>query len=155
MFESDKEDAQSRVRGHRFAVALAVAAFAMSSAAVAGEPSPGMRVFKDPVSGELRSPTAEEAAALESAAPGKALRRAPRGLLTGKVSPQSVTAPDGTVSQELDESSLSYTVMTRNPDGSTSMVCVTGNEAAEAALKGTKSATKTAKQSKEHTHDQK
>jgi len=152
MSESRQESTGSSVRRCGLATALAVVALVMSSPASAGDASPGMRVFKDPISGELRAPTAEEAAALEGAGSAKGLRRTPRGLLTGKVNPPSVTYPDGTIGQELDESSLAYTVMTRNADGTTSMVCVTGAEAADAALKGRKSA-KTAKQSKEHTHD--
>jgi len=155
MFESRKEPTGPGARRYGLAAALAVAAVVMSPAASAGETSSGLRVVKDAVTGELRAPTAEESAALESAGSGKALRRAPRGLLTGKLNPAAVQHADGTVEQELDESSLSYTVMTRNADGSTSMVCVTGTEAADGALKGKKSATKLAKSSKEHTHDHK
>ncbi|MBC8056572.1 MAG: PEP-CTERM sorting domain-containing protein [Rhizobiales bacterium] len=153
---SPKQPAAPSARRHGIA-ALAVAAGVMSPLASAGEASPALRVVKDPVSGELRAPTAEESAVLEGADAGKALRRAPpRGLITGKISPPPIRHADGTVEQELDESTMSYTVMTRNADGSTSMVCVTGNEAAEAALKGKKkSATKLAKSSKEHTHGNK
>lgn len=152
MFDFRNEASGSAARRYGLAAALA-ASVVMSPAASAGEAAPGMRVVKDPVSGQLRAPTAEEAATLDNAGAGRAQRRAPRGLVTGKLNPAAVKHADGTVEQELDESSLSYTVMTRNADGSTSMVCVTGTAAADAALKGQKSTAKAARSSKEHTHD--
>lgn len=153
MSEINKELAGSGARRLGLVTALAAAAVVMSQAAVAGETSAGMRIVKDPVSGQLRAPTADEAAALERA--GRAQRRAPRGLITGRMNPAAIRHADGTVEQELDESSLAYTVMTRNADGTTSMVCVTGAEAADAAMNGKQSASKAAKASKEHTHDHK
>ena len=156
MIESRKVPAESSARRFGVAAALAAAAVFTSPAAYAVDETPGMRVFKDPETGLLRAPTAAEAAALDAASNSmRAVRQAPRGLLTGKVSPGSVTYADGTVSQELDEASLSYTVLKRNPDGTTETVCVTGTDAANAVMKNRKSAGKVAKGSKEHNHDQK
>ena len=157
MFETTKKSAEASTRRFGLATALAAAAFALTPAAHAAEQAPGMRIVKDPVTGQLRAPTAEEAAALSSseASSRKSLRQAaPRGLITGKANPAAITHADGTVEQELDESSMQYTVMTKNADGSLSMVCVTGKEAADVALKS-KSSSKVAKASKEHNHDQK
>lgn len=139
----------------RFGLAAAVTAAVMSMGvpARAAETSSAMRVAKDPLTGELRAPTAEESAALDKAGSAKGARRAPRGLLTGRVNPQAEIAADGTVSQELDDSSLSYMVMTRDADGSFHMVCVTGADAAQGALSNKKGVARTSKPSKEHTHD--
>lgn len=154
MFETAKNSAEASTRRFGLATALAAAAFALTPAAHAAEQSPGMRIVKDPATGQLRAPTAEEAAALSASSP-KSLRQAPRGLITGKVSPAAIKHADGTVEQELDESSMQYTVMTKNADGTLMTVCVTGTEAADAALNGKKNSSKVAKASKEHNHDHK
>jgi hypothetical protein len=136
----------------RTAVVLAMGLVG-ASFAQAGDASPGLRVVKDPVTGELRAPTGEEAAALQSAAPvdarGASVVR--RGLATGKINPQRVTHANGMMSLELDESTLSYSVARRNADGTTDWVCVTGPEAAAAAL----AAKTTSKDAKEHNHVEK
>ena len=76
--------------------------------------------------------------------------------MTGRINPGQIKHADGTVQQELDESSLSHTVMTRKADGALETVCVTGAEAVDAALTGKKSVnTKAAKASREHNHDHK
>lgn len=142
----------------RFAVAAAivVAAFVSSPASQAAESAAGLRIAKDPVTGQLRAPTAAESAALDAASSAKA--RQPRGLITGKINPAPVLHPNGTVEQELDESTLSFSMATRNPDGSVGLQCVTGPEAATAVLNGTKvqgKNAKVAKSAKEHSHDQK
>jgi hypothetical protein len=154
MFEPKRDSAEAGLRRFGLAAALAVAAAGLATGAQAAEQAPGMRVVKDPVTGELRAPNATEAAALEAAGKSmRAVRQAPRGLLTGQVAPGSITYADGTVQQELDESSLAYTVVRRSADGSTQMECVTGTEAADAALKGKQNLNKTAKATKEHSHD--
>ncbi|WP_310385301.1 post-PEP-CTERM-1 domain-containing protein [Roseateles sp.] len=111
-----------------FAVAIVLATAGASAATVA----------KDPSSGELRAPTAAEAQALSQPAAGARTSGGavqPRGLLTGKVNPQPVQHADGSVEHELDESTLSFSVATRNSDGSISQACVTGPDAAAAAMK--------------------
>ena len=112
-----------------------------------------MRIVKDPVTGQLRGPTPEEAAAFDKATRAKAGVRQPRGLLTGKINPQPITHPDGTVQQELDDSTMSYSVATRNADGSTNQYCVTGPQAAADLMKGKKTTARVEKTAKEHNHD--
>lgn len=155
MFEINKESFEAAARRLGLAASLATAAFALTPAASAAEHAPGMRVVKDPITGQLRAPTAQEAAELSGASSPKSMRQMPRGLITGKVNPAAITHPDGTVEQELDESSMQYTVVTRNTDGSLSTVCVAGNEAADAVLSGKKAGNKVAKASQEHNHDHK
>jgi hypothetical protein len=131
------------------AAAFAVAAVAASPAAHAQQE--GMRAFKDPVTGQLRAPTASEAKALEAAA----TPRTPRGLLSGKTNPQSIRHPNGTVELELTDASTMYSVATRNADGSTGMYCVPGKEAAAKVMKGEKTTAKVEQIGKGHNHDQK
>jgi hypothetical protein len=107
------------------------------------------RVSRDTQGGPLRAPTAEETKALDAKA---AKTAAPVGLRTGKVNPQPIKHPDGSIEQELDTSTLTYSVARRNADGSLDMVCVTGSEDAERALKG---ALKGPKAGKEHKHEEK
>lgn len=100
------------------------------SAAPAAAPSQGgMRAYID-ASGALRQPTTEEmqAAAAESRQTS-GLRRAATEASATRVS------ADGTVEQALDESSLQYTVVTRQDDGTLAEICVTGPDQAAEALK--------------------
>jgi hypothetical protein len=105
---------------------------------------------RDGASTELRAPTALEAQALQSAGGKSGANRI--GMLTGKVNPQPVVHADGTVEQELDASTMSFSVARRNPDGTVSMVCVTGEEQAKMALKGSFARAK-AIAGKEHKHE--
>jgi len=132
-------------------LASAAALFAVAGLAQAA----GQTVAKDPETGALRAPTAAEAQALQGkSASGRqsAAASQPRGLLTGKVNPAPVYHRDGTVEQELDESSQSFSVAVRNADGGIDTACVTGAEAAQAIVKGKKSISKTAKV---HAHEHK
>jgi hypothetical protein len=104
---------------------------------------------RDTEGGQLRAATPDEAKALS---PERAAR--PVGLLSGKANPQAIRHADGTIQQELDTSTLMYSVARRNPDGTISQFCVTGSEAAERLVKGKKlKATQVAKLSKEHNHE--
>lgn len=133
----------------RLGLAVMLAAAVLSaSAAQATDETPGLRVAKDPVTGKLRAPTAQESAALDA----KAALSASRGLRTGKTNPPAIHHPGGAVEQELTEASLVYSVAKRNPDGSISWVCVTGPEAASAAL-DYKTTTPVSTAGKEHNHD--
>jgi hypothetical protein len=85
--------------------------------------------------GALRPLTAAEAQALAPAASAKEARV---GMLTGKINPQPIVHANGTVEQELDASTMSYTVARINADGSVSKVCVNGEAAAQKAMKPTK-----------------
>jgi hypothetical protein len=56
------------------------------------------------------------------------------GMLTGMANPQQQRAGRGTVSQELDASTLMYSVARINADGKLERVCVSGSDAAQKAL---------------------
>lgn len=133
------------IKSSPLAAACAVAALLAASGASAAT------VARDPVTGELRAPTAAEAQALsQPAGTGRGAVKAaaaPRGMLTGRINPQPVQHADGSVEHELDESTLSFSVATRNADGSISQACVTGPDAAAAAMKAP------AKNTKGHSHD--
>ena len=111
------------------------------------------RVVRDAQTGALRAPTAAEIRSMEGAGARKA--STPVGLLSGRANPQPVTLANGTVSQELTTEHLMYSVARRNPDGSISQYCVSGEESANAVLKG-KAQSKPrsfAKSSKEQAHE--
>jgi hypothetical protein len=131
----------------------ALAVLAAASLSAHADTAAGMRVSRDGTTGQLRAPTPEESQALD-AAKGRSAAKAPVGMLTGRVNPQPIYHADGTVEQELDESTLSYSVVRRGADGKMEMYCVTGNEAAQRIVKGQKPAIKAAKSVKEHQHDQ-
>jgi hypothetical protein len=75
-----------------------------------------MRVFIDPETGEMRSPTHQESEALNKSIP----QRQP-----GKTSePQPIVHPDGSVSIQLDESHIKNTIVEVCKDGSLSANCL-------------------------------
>jgi hypothetical protein len=104
---------------------------------------------RDTPSGSMRALTADEAAAL--AAKPDAKTPPARGLLTGKINPAAIVHPDGTVEQELDDSTVVYSVARRNADGSISTYCVPGAKNAERLMRSTTAVVKTGKgQAHEH-----
>jgi hypothetical protein len=130
----------------------ALAAVALISLAVATDAN-AQTVATDGEGTTLRAPTAAEAKALAAAAATTTTAPERRiGMVTGKVNPAPIVHSDGTVEQELDASTMSYTVARTNADGSISMVCVTGEQAAHKAMKGKNSRTKVMA-SKGHSHD--
>ena len=110
-----------------------------------------MRIVRDPVTGQLRAPTPEEFQAIEAQElKAKAAARA----TTAPVAPTEVRRADGSAKLMLDESQMSYAVVTRNADGSLTEHCVTGADAAQKVLSGKKvSLVKNGKNAKEHAHD--
>ena len=127
-----------RVSGLTTAAVVALAAMAsLASAPALAAAEAGMRAARDPRTGQVRAPTAEESKTLDAAAAKlrAAKGNARVGMASGKLDPQAVTHADGTVEQELDESSMSYSVARRNADGTVEMVCVQGKEAAGKAMK--------------------
>lgn len=132
------------------AVLLSVLALTISPAAHAE--GPGMRIVRDPVTGQLRAPTAEEFQAMEA-------RELKEKAARAAVAPSAPTAPvevrraDGSVKLMLDESQMTYAVVKRNADGSLAEYCVTGADAAGNVLSGKKTPTaKSNKNAKEHVH---
>ncbi len=109
---------------HAAALALAMA-LALPAAAHAAE---AMRVVRDPQTGELRGPTAAEAAAFQKA---EAQLRAGRSGKPAQrtTSPQEITHPDGTVEMPLDEDTMMYSVATLDADGSVRTHCLPAQQA--------------------------
>ena len=87
-------------------------------------PTPGLRAFRDPVTGQLRQPTAEEAAALARVQAEAAPERQPVF--------EVIVHPDGMRSVDLQGAFLSAAVATRNPDGSITVHCVPAGTSAVA-----------------------
>jgi len=119
------------------AVALAAVACAKSSAPLQGQQKPeartvvsrkvisgggdsraAHRVFKDPVTGKVREPTADEAKALELATPPQA----PSRPIT------QTTYSDGSTSVDLNEDYMSDVVVERAPDGTLTTHCNSKND---------------------------
>lgn len=116
----------------------------------AAQTAPGLRIFKDPTTGQLRAPTAEEVKALEQQEQA-ARAAAQRNLRAAPARPNvPVMRPDGSRMLALDESSMSYSVMTRRADGTLELNCVQGEKAALKIVKG--QARPVALKTKEHAH---
>lgn len=111
--------------------AAALAAFALAPAAAEPARAAPQRatVVKDPTTGKLRAPTAEEAAEL-AATPAPSSARSAR-----RAAPAEVQLPNGGVSLEVDDSLMMYSVARRNPDGSMTYQCVTGDKAARSLVR--------------------
>ena len=89
----------------------------------------GQRVYIDPVTKEIREPTLEDihsAAADDNASNNKSFKA--QAVAT------FVPAKAGALGARLTPEYHSYTVVTRNDDGTLAEVCVTGQDAAEKAL---------------------
>ena len=84
---------------------------------------------------QVRSEGAAQARAAMEASMRAAARGEKVGMLTGTVNPQPQNLPGGAVAQELDATTMVYSVARVKADGSIEMVCVNGTEAAEKALK--------------------
>lgn len=94
-----------------------------------------MRVVRDPQTGELRGPTAAEAAAFKKAE--EQLRAGNRSRAASAITgPQEITYPDGTVEMKLDEDTHLYSMATLAADGSVRTHCLPAREA-RALLKST------------------
>lgn len=124
-----------RVSGLTTVAVVALAAMTSAPALAAAEA--GMRAARDAKTGLVRAPTAEESKTLDAAAAKLRAAKGDRrvGMASGTLNPQALTHADGTVEQELDESTLSYSVARRNTDGTVEMVCVQGKDAASKAMK--------------------
>jgi hypothetical protein len=85
----------------------------------------GMVVVRDAQTGQLRAPTAAEAAALHSKS--SLLRQAPAQRV------ESV-GPAGSRKVQMGKSALVYSVVTRDGDGKLAEQCVSGEQAAHAAV---------------------
>ena len=79
-------------------------------------------VFVDPVTRQIRQPSPEEIGSLAAAASAQQAT-SPKPLVT-------MPSPRGGVLAILDDSQMSYLVVTRQPDGKLREQCVTGGEKA-------------------------
>lgn len=83
-----------------------------------GEPTPGVRVYLDPVTGEAREPTRAEAAEAAAAA-GRVQREAAGGQAVSEgAQRERVVLPDGTEGVKLAPRDRHRVVVCRQPDGS-------------------------------------
>ena len=89
-----------------------------------------MVVVRDAVTGQLRAPTAAEFQALQ-AQPVPASKTARKAAVT---SPSITTLPNGTRTMSVGEDLMTYSVVRRADDGALTMLCVTGADAAAAAV---------------------
>jgi len=85
-----------------------------------------MRVVRDPVTGELRAPTAAEAAAMQKA---EARQRAKSRNTAAPKAVTEIVHPDGSVEMPLDEDSQMFSVVRSNEDGTLSMACLPAKQA--------------------------
>jgi hypothetical protein len=118
-------------------VALA-AALAMPTAMAADKDgSNGMRVMRDPVTGQLRAPTHEEFKQMqEDERAAKASSPAARTAPASIAAPVQLQRQDGSRGMRVGKAFMSYAVVTRKSDGSLDMDCVTGDESAQKVVQG-------------------
>jgi hypothetical protein len=97
----------------------------------------GMRVFVDPVTGQMREPEAWEEQELSRQQQREALREGrvnPRGERQ-MTSAAPIYHPSGAVGMQLGEDQMSYSVAKVNPDGTLSTDCLPNQQAASKWLK--------------------
>ncbi len=104
------------------AAAAVAVAVSFPLAATAGE---GATVVRDAETGQLRAPTAAEAAALRGKSAPAALRSA-----APAAEPLQRKMASGAVMAEVPESLMQFTVVTRQADGTLTRACVQGAEVA-------------------------
>ena len=114
---------QKMLAASAMAALTAATLFTLPHARAAGQD--GMVVVRDAQTGELRAPTAAEAAALHGGASAQRQASAPRVASVG---------PGGGRKVLLGKSALVYSVATRGADGQLQEQCVNGETAAHAAL---------------------
>ena len=124
-------------------LSLGIASFAAAEqtkdekAAKAAPAQPRMIMTKDPVTGKLRPPTAEEQAELNkktAAAKAKATAGKPATSTNPNTNPKMIKGPGGSVGMVLDDDSTVYSVATRGADKKISTREVTGKTAAVKAV---------------------
>ena len=101
---------------------------------------------------QVRADGADKARANVEASLKAAARGQKVGLITGRANPQPIVHANGMVEQELDATTLSYTIVRARPDGTLERVCVSGSEAAQKALKAPSFATRITLAGKEAAH---
>lgn len=146
---------ETKLRAPGLAALLSFLTLVAAPAAQAAD-AVGMRIVRDPVTGQLRAPTAEEAKAMdEQAAKARADKAAadPAGTAADSPPPMEFRQSNG-VRYRVGDSFLSYSVVTRGADGKLDMQCVTGKEVAEKLVRDPKAmmSVPTSTIDKEHGH---
>lgn len=95
-----------------------------------------MTAVRDAETGLLRAPTPAEATALQSATQAAAAAKsaASRTAATAENKPALRAYASGARSARMPANLASFSVVTREPDGSLKSICLQGSEAASAAL---------------------
>jgi hypothetical protein len=118
----EREEAMSKEKlltiGTLAALCL-LAAFSMHAKAAGQD---GMVVVRDPLTGKMRAPTADELKELRAKTPAGASLVAPRA-------PAAMSRRDGARGVRLGDNSMVYDVVTRGPDGKLTRECVQGGAA--------------------------
>ena len=94
----------------------------------------GMVAVRDAATGQLRAPTAEELASLQASAQAKAAPARLRALSLAPAQAERINSR-GAIGFRPGPENVSYSVVTRNADGSLSSTCVQGQDQAEAIVK--------------------
>ena len=160
MSSQKQEFKQTGSGASRASLRAVFAVVAMASVSAVHAAGAGMTVTKDPVTGELRTPTAEEFSTLQKQ---QAKDRAVKSKVNAKAAPVASKAADavdterradnGAIGQHVGEEFMSFSVATRKADGTTSIDCVTGADAANKLVKAPRKSTgKINKTDKEHGH---
>jgi len=101
---------------------------------------------------QVQSKDAAQARATMEASMKAAARGQKVGMLTGQRNPQPVQLAGGGMSQELDASTMVYSVARTNADGTIERVCVNGADEAAKAMQAPAFAKRVSQLSKEQTH---
>ena len=117
----------------RAGIAAALALAALATPLAQAQAANGLRIAKDPVTGELRAPTAEENKALDA-------MQAKRSGLSAARAGDAPAAPRLHVHQpgskfqgaRMHDDLMSYSMVVVRADGTLEEVCVDGSHAAEA-----------------------
>ena len=131
----------------RVGLAAALAVVALASASAVHAVDAGMTVVKDPDTGLLRAPTADEFKALQA----QSIRENAGKAAQVQEAPVAIRRADGATRLTLGENHMSYAVVTRNADGTLTEQCVTGADTANRIVSGKK--VTTVQTAKGHLHD--
>ena len=134
-------------------VATAMALAMSLSVPMAASAADAMRVVRDPATGELRSPTAAEAAAYQAAeAQLRASKMSSAQLAAKAAGPVEITHPDGAVEMKLDEDSMMFSVVSSNAEGTLNFNCLPTKQARKFVLAAKKPSAAKATVKASHDH---
>ena len=116
----------------RIPLSMAAGALALATALIApvAQAADAQRVVRDPETGALRAPTAEEAAALQNLTARRALQ-----LRAAPAAPLQKFHASGARGVRLTDEFMSYSVMVRQADGTLAEQCFGSQAEADAAVK--------------------